>query len=521
MKSLKLNKNILKATDKLGYETPTEIQTKAVPAMIEGRDVIGLSETGSGKTAAFSLPALEILDFSQNTPQMLVVAPTRELAMQIAAEIKELSRFMDDVYITTLFGGEPYHKQIRDLKRANIVVGTPGRIEDHIKRRTLIMNHLKLIVLDEADEMLNMGFYDDIIRILDKAPKQKQMALFSATMPKEILELSKRFLSNPVTINSISKKTSPSQIEQYFYYIKQAQKDNALLLLLKYYNPTQSIIFTNTKRKADELATLLRTRQLNVNALHGDLPQNTRTQILKDFREGKLKYLVATDVAARGIDVDDVDLVVNYDLPQSNEYYIHRIGRTGRAGRSGVSFSLATHRFHLRQINDIKRLTNSNIIERALPTKASLEKELIDKEVSSIIQNIDQELHPLAEELIDTLIKETGGQLNDIGLSYLIANTLIKELVKDYDLDSLDNMTPSRKGQDVKVRVAMGRKQSIKPKALSQAIVREINVKARDVGDIKINSNYTIVMLNEDHAKQLLKKGSVKMNKRNIKVSNA
>lgn len=514
---LHLSNEMKQAIDKVGYTQPTEIQSKAIPLMLQGSDVIGLSETGSGKTAAFSIPALEQMDTDSTVPQLMVIAPTRELAMQIAVEIEKLSQFKKGISVATIFGGDSMPRQIKALKRANIVVGTPGRIQDHIRRRTLILKHLKFVVLDEADEMLNMGFYDDIVNILSKTPDHKQMALFSATMPKEILQLSNDFLKNPETINIKRKSKSPSQIEQYFYYINMRQKKEALLVLLQYYAPERVIVFTNTKRMADELSSLLRSKNISANALHGDMPQNTRTAVLKEFRDGLLNILVATDVAARGIDVDGIDLVVNYDLPQTNEYYIHRIGRTGRAGKDGTSITLASTRNQLQQIAQIKKITKSEITERALPSKKDIEKHILQNKSKDIMDSIGEEIHPLAIDLVDDLIEQSKHQLNDVGLSYVLANKMVQDLLENYDLEEIDKLAKpkntNRGDQNVGVKVSLGRKDHLKPKNLAGAIIKTLNVKPKDVGDIKLYKNYSLVMMDRFNAEKLVGKSKLRVGK--------
>lgn len=514
---LNLSENLLRAIDDVGYISATEIQQRAIPIMLEGKDVIGLSQTGSGKTATFSIPALEAIDASSNVAQLLVIAPTRELAMQIAGEIQKLSKYMNGINVATVFGGDSMPKQIKALKHANVVVGTPGRLQDHIRRRTLMMKHLKFIVLDEADEMLNMGFYDDIVNILDKTPEEKQMALFSATMPREIKTLANDFLKSPETVSVITKENLRPQIDQYFYYVNMRQKRSALMVLLQYYNPERAIIFTNTRRMTDEIAEILRSKNISASALHGDIPQNIRTGVLNEFRKGQLKYLVATDVAARGIDVDDVDLVVNFDLPQTNEYYVHRIGRTGRAGKSGVSITLASTRNQLHQLQQIKRMTKAEIIERALPTKEDVEKQIVKAQSQEILNALDGDIHPLAVALVENLINESGNQLNDIGISYLIANKLVKQVIDSEELETIEQLTKpavSRKGhQKTKVRVSLGRKDSLRPKDLAMGIVRGINVKPADVGDIKLFKNYSLVLMEENTAQKLIKKGSLRIGK--------
>ncbi len=511
---LNLSNEVNRAIEDMGYTTPTEIQSKAIPSLLENKDVIGLSETGSGKTAAFSIPALERIDENSGAAQLLIVAPTRELAMQIAEEIKQLAKYKNNIKVVSVYGGDPMHRQIKQLKNAQVVVGTPGRLQDHINRRTLRLNNLKFVVLDEADEMLNMGFYEDIVQILSKTPKEKQMALFSATMPSEIMDISNRFLVDPVTVKIKQKQVSPTQIEQSFYYVKRSQKKDALSLLLQYYEPKRAIIFTNTKRMADDLSSFLKSTSYQISPLHGDMPQNIRTNVLRDFRSGQIQILIATDVAARGIDVDDVDFVFNYDLPQTNEYYVHRIGRTGRAGKDGTAITFVSSRFELRDIANIKRLTKSDIKEKALPSKEDIEAKIIQNKVKEILGSVEETVNPLAIELVDSLFEQTNRKLNDIGLSYLLAHKLIEDSMGNFELDKVDKMGETKQQrQNTEVRVSLGRNQKLRPKYLSQAICKGIKIQPKEVGDIKLFKNHSIVMLSQENAQRLVSKNQLRVNK--------
>ena len=503
-KELNLSNELLNAIEEIGYTKPTEIQSQTIPLIMEGHDIIGLSKTGSGKTAAFSIPTLELLDTDSTVPQLLVIAPTRELALQIAGEIKRLSSHMKNVRITTVFGGDSMQRQIKSLRKANIVVGTPGRIQDHIRRRTLILKHLKYLVLDEADEMLNMGFYEDIVNILAKTPKNKQISLFSATMPKEIMKISNTFLKNPKTINVRSKETAPTQINQYFYFIKGSQKKSALSMLIQLYSPNRAIIFTNTKKMADEVAGLLMNNNLNANALHGDMPQDTRLQVMNKFKAGRINFLVATDVAARGIDVDDIDLVINYDLPQTQEYYIHRIGRTGRAGKEGTSITFINSRKQLTDLNQIKNKTKSEIIERTLPSKEEFQEIIIKNKFEGIHQT---EIHPMAIKFVDSL---RDNRLNDLGIAYLLANHIINETLEQYDLDNMSSNNV--------INIPLGRKQKVRPKEIVNAIINKININPKDVGDISLFKNHSTVELKPEHADKLIKKSKLRVGQNTVRV---
>ncbi|MDD6098422.1 MAG: DEAD/DEAH box helicase, partial [Oscillospiraceae bacterium] len=334
---LNLSQELINAVECLGYAEMTEIQEKSIPLLLEGHDVIGRSNTGTGKTAAFGIPAVEqISPADSHNVSVLILCPTRELAMQACEEINKFAKFKKYVKTSAVYGGASMEKQIYALKKgANIVVGTPGRVMDHIRRRTLKLNNLKTVILDEADEMLNMGFREDIETILASVPEDRQTVLFSATMPPEILAITEKYQNDPVQIHIKSAQKTVSLVEQYYFEVAMGRKTDALKLLLLAYSPASSMVFCNTKKMVDELTEQLIQAGFRAAGLHGDMKQSQRTQVMNGFKKGASSVLVATDVAARGIDVSGIDAVFNYDIPQDNEYYIHRIGRTGRAGKAG------------------------------------------------------------------------------------------------------------------------------------------------------------------------------------------
>jgi len=360
---LNISEEIKKAVEDMGYEEATAIQTATIPLIMQGRDVIGHSQTGTGKTAAFGIPAIQACDPSSKNVQVLILCPTRELAMQACDEIRKFGKYMQGIKSVAIYGGQPIERQIKALKMGvQIVIGTPGRIMDHIRRRTLKFKALKMIILDEADEMLNMGFREDIETILKDVPEDRQTILFSATMSKEILGITKKYQTNPELVKIVHQQLTVPSIEQYYYNVPKGKKIEVLCRLLDTENPKRSIVFCNTKRQVDELVNELQLRGYLCDALHGDIKQHTRTQVMNALKKGKIDILIATDVAARGIDVDDVEGVFNYDLPQDEEYYVHRIGRTGRAGRSGTAYSLVTGRSQIMELRDIQKFTNSKRI---------------------------------------------------------------------------------------------------------------------------------------------------------------
>ncbi|MDB5256967.1 MAG: deaD [Chitinophagaceae bacterium] len=382
---LGLSEITLQAIEKAGYTIPSPIQLQAIPEILNGRDIIGQAQTGTGKTAAFGLPALEKIDIEDRSTQALILCPTRELALQVCNELKKLSYGKRGLSIAAVYGGESIMNQIKDLKRGvHIVVGTPGRVIDHLERKTLQLDGIKMFILDEADEMLNMGFREDIEHVLTQAPKDRQTILFSATMSAPILNITKRFLKDPVHVKITKKEVTVDTIEQWYYDISSSNKLEAMTQLYDLNELKLCLVFTNTKKKADEISEELRAYGYKAEALHGDLKQSARNEVMTKFRNGHINMLVATDVAARGIDVNDVDGVFNYDLPQDLENYVHRIGRTGRAGKTGKSFTffLPGERYRLKEL---ERFTKSPLKRGDAPSK----KQLVDFKKTKLVDKIN------------------------------------------------------------------------------------------------------------------------------------
>lgn len=348
-----ISSKILRGISDMGFEEPTPIQVSAIPPILAGRDVTGQAQTGTGKTAAFGIPALERLDLHKKATQVLVLSPTRELAIQTAEEIARLARHLAGVTILPVYGGQPIERQLRPLAAGvMIVVGTPGRLLDHLRRGTLSLSQVSFVVLDEADQMLDMGFLPDVEKILQKVPKKRQTVLFSATMPEPIRAISERFQDNPEFITISREELTVPQVEQLYLEVHSRDKLDVLCRLLDQYNPKLVLVFCNTKRRVDQVTKRLRERGIRAEGLHGDLKQSRRDRVMEQFRSGRVDLLVASDVAARGIDVQNVDLVVNFDVPQDVEYYVHRVGRTARAGRAGraVTFAGPDEVYRLRSI---------------------------------------------------------------------------------------------------------------------------------------------------------------------------
>ena len=387
-----LDERIIRAVSEMGFEFMSPIQEAAIPVMMEGGDIIGQAQTGTGKTAAFGIPLLQKVDPDNKHLQAVVLCPTRELAMQAADDIRDFAKYMSGIKVLPVYGGQDISRQIKALSAGvQIVVGTPGRVMDHMRRHTMKMKDVKVLVLDEADEMLDMGFRDDIETILQGMPKERQTALFSATMPEPILQITKKYQKNAKFIKMTPKEITVAAIEQAYYKVPQRMKEEVLTRLMDYYNPARSLIFCNTKRMVDQLSESLKGKGYLCDGLHGDLSQNQRDTVMNLFRSGRINILIATDVAARGIDVSNVEAVFNFDIPEDIEYYVHRIGRTGRAGKSGKSFTLVGGR-EMYKLREIERICHTTIEERRVPnakeiTRAKSQK--IFSEVIDIIENGD------------------------------------------------------------------------------------------------------------------------------------
>lgn len=373
-----LDARIVRAVREMGFEKLTPIQVQAIPYLLKNEDIIGQAQTGTGKTAAFAIPALQKIDPDLRRLQTVILCPTRELAMQAAEEIRHIAKYMHGIKVLPVYGGQEISKQIRGLRDVQIIVGTPGRVMDHMRRHTIKLDYVNMVVLDEADEMLDMGFREDMELILGEIPGEHQTALFSATMPQPILEIANRFQKDARLVKVAAKELTISLVTQRYYKVRKQDKEAACVRLLEYYQPNLCLIFCNTKIMVDELAEMLKKAGFRAEALHGDMSQHQRDVAMNRFRNGGTNILIATDVAARGIDVDNVEAVINYDLPQDMEYYVHRIGRTGRAGKTGRSFTFVSGR-EIYRIRQIERFCRTTIEEKKRPGAAKVLKAKADK----------------------------------------------------------------------------------------------------------------------------------------------
>ena len=408
---LGISEEILRAVEEMGYTQPSPIQLQAIPFVLQGRDLIGQAQTGTGKTAAFAIPIIDLVDAEFNKPQAIILCPTRELAVQVEGEFQKLAKYHRKINSVAIYGGESIDRQIRALKKGvQIVVGTPGRVQDHINRGTLRLEDAGIIVLDEADEMLDMGFRDDIEAILQEMPEERQTVFFSATMAKPILDLTRKYQKDPEIIKVAKNELTVASIDQVFYEVKQSLKMELMARLMNIHNYALSVVFCNTKRMTDEVTESLGARGILAEALHGDLSQAQRDKVMGKFRKGLCTVLVATDVAARGIDVDNVEAVFNFDIPLDEEYYVHRIGRTGRAGKSGTAITFITGRREMMKLKDLERFTKANINKMTPPSVT----ELVELKKTQFIKDVHR---VLSKEEDNQLFEATIGQMLSEGLT--------------------------------------------------------------------------------------------------------
>ncbi len=508
---------LLRALEDTNYTEATCIQSAAIPLLLEGQDVIGYSSTGTGKTAAFGIPSVACVDGARKHPQVLVLSPTRELALQITTELQKFAKYKEGICIATLYGGASMGDQIRQLKRANIVVGTPGRLMDHMRRRTLKLDEIKMAVLDEADEMLSMGFVEDIQCILSETPEQRQTVLFSATMSAPILKIAREFLKNPQTVDVITGQDSQADIRQTYYYVSQHDKQAALTLLLRHSDAQRAIVFCNTKSMVDELTTSLRKQGFSAAGLHGDMNQAVRTQVMTRFRTGGTGILIATDVAARGIDVDDVDTVINFDLPQSFEYYVHRIGRTGRAGKQGLSQTLVCNGKQVSVLRALMRFTGKEIVKQSLPTSADLMNHAVEKTAAALTGTVRKPTGTAAKMLVDQLLCADGGAATAYEVACTLAEKLLggdkafqsvptKEEPARHSTPGQDNKSPM-----VTVIASIGRNDHITPNHLVGTLAELLDIPGRSIGKIDIHEDSSSIGMREDCAKALMDHSPVRI----------
>ncbi len=495
-----LSEAIQRAVAEVGYTEPTPIQAQSIPLILEGKDVIGRSHTGTGKTAAFGLPAIEMIDPDLEGVQVLALCPTRELAMQAAAEVEKFARYKKGVKVVAVYGGASMEKQTFQLKKgANFVIGTPGRIMDHLRRRTLRLCSLRMVILDEADEMLNMGFREDIETILAQAPEERQTVLFSATMPQPILDITREYQKDPVMVAIGSERSRTAEnIEQFYFDCPMGRKMDVLNLLLAKYDPKLSVVFCNTKKMVDELSEYLTNAGYQAVGIHGDMRQSARTQVMASFKSHRTRILIATDVAARGIDVENVDAVFNFDIPQDIEFYVHRIGRTARAGKEGKAYTLISGRRQFYQLRDIMASTGAKIVQAEIPSASEIYESRLSQFAASLAESLAQPL-PEGEAMLHRLTDMglTAEQVAEAALERLLAGQR-KALP---EVQVVSRRGESRDGKQTGVVLSIGRRQRIAPNFILGAIADATGIPGKQVGKIDIYDDYTVVQLGAEDAR--------------------
>ena len=504
---MNISNEICRAVLDMGFEEATPIQSQAIPVILEGKDIIGQSQTGTGKTAAFGIPLLERINPEDRRLQALILCPTRELAIQVSEEFRKLLKYKDNIRVLPIYGGQPIDRQIAALRKGTqVVIGTPGRVMDHMRRRTIKAETVQMMVLDEADEMLDMGFREDIETILVKIPEEHQTLLFSATLSPEILDITKRFQKNPEFIKIVRKELTVPNIEQYYFDVKEKTKLDALCRIIDVYDPKLAMVFCNTKKRVDDLVEMLQGRGYFAEGLHGDLKQAQRDKVMQKFRNGTIEILVATDVAARGIDVDDIDVVFNYDVPQDEEYYVHRIGRTGRAGKAGKAFTFCVGK-EIYKLRDIMRYTKTKIQQQKLPTLSDVEEMKTNIYLEKIKANIEEGHLTKYIHLVDRLMEEDYTSID-------IAAALLKDHLSDVNADDIDALDDINLGgtelyggegeKMVRLFINAGKKSKIRAKDIVGAIANEAGIPGKTLGEIAIFDEYTFVDVPNEFVRDIL-----------------
>lgn len=519
---LELDAKIMRAITDMGFEAASPIQGQAIPLELQGLDIIGQAQTGTGKTAAFGIPLLQKIDPKNKKPQAIILCPTRELAIQVSEEIRRLAKYMHGVKVLPIYGGQEIGRQIRSLKDSvQVIIGTPGRVMDHMRRKTVKMDQIHTVVLDEADEMLNMGFLEDMETILSALPEERQTLMFSATMPQAIQRIAANFQKDPQIVRVVKKELTVPKVTQYYYEVKPKNKLEVMCRLLDLYDPKLSVVFCNTKKQVDELVQGLQGRGYFAEGLHGDLKQEQRDRVMRAFRTGRTDILVATDVAARGIDVDDVEAVFNYDVPQDDEYYVHRIGRTGRAGREGKAFNLVVGK-EVYKLREIQRYCKTRIIPQAIPSLddvTSIKADKILDQVGEVLQDSD------LSKVIDIVEKRV---LEEDYTTLDLAAALLKMMMGEEGEELLEENRPLRELEDLedesrrsrggrngrgsrgrnedvaRLFINIGKNQGIRPGDILGAIAGESGMPGRMVGSIDMFDNYTFVEVPREHADVVL-----------------
>lgn len=502
---LNINPSILEGIEKMDYQEMTEVQEKVIPVALDDKDVIVQAPTGTGKTIAFAIPILEKIDASLDKVQALVISPTRELAVQIAKEINTVSKCLDDVNALAVYGGEIIDKQIYNLKkRPKIIVATPGRLMDHLERRTIRLNDVKMVVLDEADEMLNMGFIEDITSILERIPCEHQTMLFSATISKDIEKIANQFLINPTSIKISKNRLTVDLIEQRYIDVKEKDKIEVISRILDINDYKLVMIFCNTKKSVDDVTSALLMRGTLVEALHGDMKQMQRDRVMSRFRNGQINVLVASDVAARGLDIDDVDVVFNYDVPTDEEYYVHRIGRTGRAKKTGLSITLVT-RQEKSKLRSIMSYTKSSIEQMMIPSLEKVMKVRVKKIMLEAITSLEND-----NNLINNYINKEMSKIDGVDKDQLIKGLIALQLLNKNQnqeveevKEEIEDRKKKRSKKVARIFANVGKKDNFKVYTLTDLLTKKTDMTNAEIDNVEIHDNFSFFEIPEDFVKDL------------------
>lgn len=516
---LGLSDNLLKSLTEMGFEAPTSVQAECIPHILEGRDIVGQAQTGTGKTAAFGIPLLEMIDTSQSNIQAVIQCPTRELAIQVTGELMKLGRYVPKLHVVPVYGGQPIGRQLTALKRgAQIVVGTPGRTLDHLKRGTLNLSNMKMLIFDEADEMLNMGFREDMEELLKHVDHDIQTVMFSATVPPFIREIMKKFMKDPVNVTVDRKTISAPKIKQYVVQIRDSMRTEAISRLMDVNNFKLGIVFCNTKVATESVTNELQARGYACDILNGDLNQTQRDKVMYSFRKGQIDLLIATDVAARGIDVDDVDVIFNYELPTDPEYYVHRIGRTGRAGKSGTSITFSAPN-KSRRLRFIEAQIKQRLEELPMPSMEDVTESRIALQLVDVKETLEAGgLRPFIEQL--EAFADAGFSPIEIAAAFLKLRIDLKAF--DASADS-QNKTVSfdRDSPKTTLKFSVGRNDKVSPGDFVGAIAGEANVPVEAIGHIRVLNYESFVDVNSDvadHVISVMRQAKIKGNKVRVEL---
>ena len=507
-----LRPEIRQAIEGMGFSEFTDIQKLTMPLLLEGRDVIGHSHTGTGKTAAYAIPILEKIDPESDDVQALIICPTRELALQIRDEILRIAKFMPKVRVVTVYGGDPITNQLYALrKKPQIIVGTPGRTIDHLDRRTLKMDQLAFMVMDEADEMLKMGFQEDIEKIFSFIPEFRQTMMFSATMPRTVLALAKSYMNNPEVVKVIGAEETNTDVIQYYYKVRRENKTEAIYRLLNVYHPKLALIFCNTKVKVDELTQELIDRGINCDKIHGDLPQTTRMDVLKKFHNGVINVMIATDVAARGLDIHDVEAVFNYDVPEKADHYVHRIGRTGRIGNTGYSFTLVS-KGEMKGIEEIERITKTTIKKRNIPTYDKVLDVKNEKLIAQITNLVQSETFDHEYEILNKMVSD---ELTEDKIIVALLKMLEKESHVEINQEDINDEFELRRpfenrggfGEGLaRFHLNLGKQDDLSVSDILDFVCAKIKIQRRDVTAIAILTEFSFFTVPGSFADEVMGK---------------